>query len=281
MELPDGKTLRAGDHVSRNSQEEADIIFLRNQEASPLLQLPGEIRNKIYQYALGGHHIYLDEHQPSFKRLVIRRAEGKRISKDGLFALGYTCRQTHSESAILLFSLNEFIGYFWSTFEIQRCELFSPSQRNAIRNISVTICCFRHFKGSETIIVDKFGGLVRITLVATAVDVADTLEPGSECQPYTTDGRFHPISTSSATEPPVSSIDVDVDMSEAWEYAWETEHQDDDEDGQEQIEDEDGEGRKLVRCCSMARPQVPPFLKVLPTTQRFVTIHDYITQAHA
>lgn len=142
--------------------------FLRNQEASPLLQLPGEIRNKIYQYALGGHHIYLDEHQPSFKRLVIRRADGKRISKDDLFALGYTCRQTHSESAILLFSLNEFIGYFWSSFEIQRCEFFSPSQRNAIRNISVTICCFRHFKGSETIIVDKFGGLERITLVATA-----------------------------------------------------------------------------------------------------------------
>jgi hypothetical protein len=142
--------------------------FLQNQEASPLLQLPGEIRNKIYQYALGGHHIYLNEHQPSFKRLIIRGVDGKQTSKGDLFALGYTCRQTHSESAILLFSLNEFFGYFWSRFEVQRCELFSPSQRNAVRNISVTICCFRHFKGSEMIIVDTFGGLERITLVAAA-----------------------------------------------------------------------------------------------------------------
>lgn len=31
----------------------------------------------------------------------------------------------------------------------------------------------------------------------------------------------------------------------------------------------------------MARPQVLPSLKVLPTTHRFVTIHDYIAQVHA
>lgn len=31
----------------------------------------------------------------------------------------------------------------------------------------------------------------------------------------------------------------------------------------------------------MARSQVPPSLKVLPTTHRFVTIHDYITEVHA
>ncbi|CAN9337078.1 unnamed protein product [Alternaria sp. RS040] len=168
MKLPDGKTLRAGDHVSRDSQEEADAIFVRNQEASPLLQLPGEIRNKIYQYALGSHHIYLNEHYHNFKKIVIRGDDGKRISKDDLFALGYTCQQIHSESAVLLFSLNEFFGYFWSMFEVQRCELFTPSQRNAIRNISVTICCFRHFKGSDITIANTFGGLERVTLVATA-----------------------------------------------------------------------------------------------------------------
>jgi hypothetical protein len=115
----------------------------------------------------------------------------------------------------------------------------------------------------------------------SSVDVTDTLESGFECQPYTTDGRFHPISTSYATEPPVSPIDVDVDVFEEWEYELETEHQVDDEDGQECIEDEDDEGWKLVRCCGMARPQVPPSLKVLATTHRFVTIHDYITQVHA
>ncbi|KAH8698050.1 hypothetical protein GQ44DRAFT_718521 [Phaeosphaeriaceae sp. PMI808] len=116
----------------------------------------------------------------------------------------------------------------------------------------------------------------------SSVDVADTLDPGFDCQQYTTDGRsFHQISTSSATEPPISTISVAVDVFEEWEYDWVEEHRDDDEEDQEWIEDEDGEDRKLVRCCGMARPQAPPSLKVLPTTHHFVTVHDYITQVHA
>lgn len=115
-----------------------------------------------------------------------------------------------------------------------------------------------------------------------SVDIADSLGTYFDYQQYTTDGcSFHQISTSSATEPPVSSISVDVDVFEEWEYDWEEEHRDDDEKDEEWIEGEDGEDRKLVRCCGMARPQAPPSLKVLPTTHHFVTVHDYITQVHA
>jgi hypothetical protein len=116
----------------------------------------------------------------------------------------------------------------------------------------------------------------------SSVDVADTLDPGFDYQQYTIDGRtFHQISTSSVTEPPVSSISVDVDVFEEREYDWVEEHRDDDEEDQEWIEDEHSEGRKLVHCCGMARSQVPPSLKVLPTTHHFVTVHDYITHVHA
>lgn len=116
----------------------------------------------------------------------------------------------------------------------------------------------------------------------SSVDVADTLDPGFNCQQYTTDGRsFHQISTSPATEPPVSSISVDVDVFEEWEYAWAEEHRDDNERDQEWIGDDDSKDRKLVRCCGVARPRPPPSLKVLPTTHNFVTVHDYITQVHA
>lgn len=116
----------------------------------------------------------------------------------------------------------------------------------------------------------------------SSVDIADTLGPGFNCQQYATDGNsIHQISSSPATEPPVSSISVDVDVFEEWEFYWVEEHRDDDEEDQEWIENEEGEDRKLVRCCGTARPQASASLKVLPITHHFVTVHDYITQIHA
>jgi hypothetical protein len=116
-----------------------------------------------------------------------------------------------------------------------------------------------------------------------SVHVADTLDPDFHCQQYATagGGSFHPISTSPATDPPVSAISVEVDVLEQWQYNWEMEHGEDDEDHQEWIEDENGEDRKLVHCCGAARPPAALSLKVLPTTRPFVTVHDYITQVHA
>ncbi|KAG9188716.1 hypothetical protein G6011_07421 [Alternaria panax] len=172
MELRNGKAFGAWERLSRR---EADLRTLRNQQASPLLRLPGEIRNAIYEYALGGHHIYLNEHYPKLRSILIRSVDGEQVSKHHLFALGNTCRQTYSESAVMLLSLNEILGYFWSTIEHRRCARFTPSQRDAIRNISVLICCFRHFKSDETKIIDTFGGLQRITLVATGSQYNESL----------------------------------------------------------------------------------------------------------
>ncbi|USP74843.1 hypothetical protein yc1106_02117 [Curvularia clavata] len=116
----------------------------------------------------------------------------------------------------------------------------------------------------------------------SSVDVADTLGPDFNCQQYATyGGSFHPISTSPATEPPVSSISVEVDVLEQWQYNWEMEHREDDGEDHEWIEDENGEDRKLMHCCGESRPPAASSLKVLSTTRPFVTVHDYITQVHA
>jgi len=115
----------------------------------------------------------------------------------------------------------------------------------------------------------------------SSVEVADTLGPDSKCEPYTTDGHsFHKISTSPATEPPISSISVTIDDLDTWGYRWEGEHRDDNWDNQEWTGDSDDEDRELLRCCGIACPPPPPSLEVLPTTHPFITVHDYITQVH-
>ena len=126
---------------------------------------------------------------------------------------------------------------------------------------------------------------VRLSLfgpLESSVEVADTFDLDSKCEPYTTDGHsFHKISTSPATEPPVSSISVHIDELDTWGYRWGGEHRDDNWENQEWTGDSDDEDRELLRCCGMACPPPPPSLEVLPTTHPFVTVHDYITQVHA
>ena len=152
---------------------------------------------------------------------------------------------------------------------------------------SKDIPTYDSLRSSGTIVLSSMDMLrVRLSLfgsLESSVEVADTHDPDSKCEPYTTDGHsFHKISTSPATEPPVSSISsVHIDDLDTWGYRWEGEHRWDNEDNQEWVETENDEDRELLRCCGMACPPPPPSLEVLPTTHPFVTVHDYITQVHA
>ncbi|KAH6865255.1 hypothetical protein BKA58DRAFT_242099 [Alternaria rosae] len=151
---------------------------------------------------------------------------------------------------------------------------------------SKDIPTYDSLRSSGTIVLSSMDMLrVRLSLfgpLESSIEVADTLDQDSKCEPYTTDGHsFHKISTSPATEPPVSSISVNVDDLDTWGYRWEGEHRDDNWDNQEWTGDSDDEDRDLLRCCGIACPPPPPSLEVLPTTHPFVTVHDYITQVHA
>jgi hypothetical protein len=133
----------------------------------------------------------------------------------------------------------------------------------------------------------------------SSIQVADDLDAGanSTVSPYQltagTSPSFHQIASSPATEPPVSLIAVTISDLEDWAWRWAENHEDCgegydaenqrwiEEDGDEDDDDEDEPPRKLVHCCNQDRPQAPPPLKVRPTSKSFITVHDYITQAHA
>ncbi|KAL7624108.1 hypothetical protein AAE478_005665 [Parahypoxylon ruwenzoriense] len=139
--------------------------------------------------------------------------------------------------------------------------------------------------------------------LSTSIQVVDDpADPASPQKPYQTDpGSFHSISTSAATEPPVSSITVTQGDLDQWESDWVEEHvphaddysddavwvaapRGDDVEGEGEGEEEedggDAGGRKLMRCCDEDRPHAPPPLVVRASTQPFVTIHDFVTTVH-
>ena len=128
----------------------------------------------------------------------------------------------------------------------------------------------------------------------STIEVAEDLDASTNsCVPpyQLTTGinrSFHQISTSPATDPPVSSITVQITDLEDWAWRWTENHEDCDDEHQEWVgedgneDDEEEESlRKLVRCCDQNRPQAPPPLLVCPTSQTYVIVHDYIGQVHA
>lgn len=80
----------------------------QNNKKSPLLRFPGEIRNKIYQYALGGWHIHTG---PRITKIgtMCQRLEILEITwleATTITALPSACRQLHAETHLLLFTLD-------------------------------------------------------------------------------------------------------------------------------------------------------------------------------
>lgn len=77
-------------------------IAIRNQNQSPILRLPAEIRNKVYKYVLGGR-IY------RFKDAIDRgRAVLDTKGERHILGLLLVCHQTYSEASLLPYSLNKF-----------------------------------------------------------------------------------------------------------------------------------------------------------------------------
>ena len=86
---------------------------LRNQQESPLLRLPAEIRNAIYHYALGGNNVPCHD-LDMFKDPVGDWTPTRPVSN--LTTITRACRQTHAESALLFFKINQF-GTIFDPYE--------------------------------------------------------------------------------------------------------------------------------------------------------------------
>ena len=91
---------------------------------------------------------------------------------------------------------------------------------------------------------------------------------------------FHQISTSPATDPPVSSITVQLMELEDWESDWVDAHEPHAQHNSGDAQWSTEPRRRLMRCCGQDRPHPPAPLSVQSTEREFVTVHDFVTQTH-
>jgi len=94
----------------------------RNQRESPFLQLPPEIRNRIYEYALSRSHV--QKHR--YHSLWV----GLSTTQDP-FALLFVCRQIYAETAVLPYRLTRFGFTFFTGFN-RWLEKLMPVQRDSM-----------------------------------------------------------------------------------------------------------------------------------------------------
>ncbi|KAF2635243.1 hypothetical protein P280DRAFT_473967 [Massarina eburnea CBS 473.64] len=140
--------------ASSNSIENLDITK-RNATESPLLRLPAELRNRIYEYAIGGGIIVVDdiiafprdgwlEYTVTYRDASdvgnFSRFDGsdKPLRVSRIFALDRTCRQTWSESHKLLFSHNKFHFMVNETMKDFVRHRLTTAQRHAIKGASTS-----------------------------------------------------------------------------------------------------------------------------------------------
>lgn len=114
-------------------------------QASPLFRLPAEIRNQIYAYILGGEtfNIYCwRRYKPyGFATRILRK-------RKFFLALLAVCRQLHSETRLLPFSLNAFSFTSQDAFR-SWLDKFSLDQQKTIQKIHLVTWMARHMVEGE------------------------------------------------------------------------------------------------------------------------------------
>jgi hypothetical protein len=108
-----------------------------NATDSPLLRLPGELRNKIFEYVLGDldlHFTYAYGYQFDVRLETHQR---------NMLGLLFVCRQAHAETALLHYALNTFNFTLTEIFDVKNfLQGMSAAQRKAIQRI------YTHWKGN-------------------------------------------------------------------------------------------------------------------------------------
>lgn len=105
----------------------------------PLLRLPPELRNRIWEYALGGHIFTVRSCDPKSK---VVHFEVSSEEKKGTTLLR-ACRQIYAETALLPFRLNAFM--FHSESSIRWVACLSPGQQMLVSRVCLTTDDYTHF----------------------------------------------------------------------------------------------------------------------------------------
>jgi len=140
----------------------------RNDIESPILRLPGELRNKVYRYVFGNMII---ETSTAYEATIHRH--NYLVARDGfrgkrtpdLYRMGgilFTCRKLYAEARLLPLQLS--ITRIQSAFDGRLQVRLQAPQLNAIRTICVSYDTLMQdgigpvlhpFKGLKRVIVDK------------------------------------------------------------------------------------------------------------------------------
>ena len=136
----------------------------RNQEESPLLRLPAEIRNRIYEYALGLGRTF---------RMDIRRNANlvgvdKKSKEKNCLSLLRACRQIYAEAVLIPFRVNTFVFHGQHIFD-EWTSTVLPIRREAVASIELRttsrrIMMWTHNRTSDYALFpwSKFPGLKKI-----------------------------------------------------------------------------------------------------------------------
>ncbi|EUC37455.1 hypothetical protein COCCADRAFT_33364 [Bipolaris zeicola 26-R-13] len=114
-------------------------VYERNQESSPLLHLPAELRVKIYNYVFDADSI-----SPKYETQDHRTWEYPRSN----LSLIQTCRQTWAETRLLPFTRSVFSGYSEHVIEML-CKNLTRSQANAISRVSLLVDAFAIYRDGK------------------------------------------------------------------------------------------------------------------------------------
>ncbi|KAJ4382921.1 beta transducin [Didymella sp. IMI 355093] len=125
--------------VTRKSSNNVKVIKADSQ--SLLLRLPPELRNRIWEYALGGHVFDVVTRTVYERRKRINKAKVWDLPKN-TFALLRVCRQIYAEPALLPYKHNAF--RFKSEDAFDWVASLRPVQQNLISEIHIATldaCC--------------------------------------------------------------------------------------------------------------------------------------------
>lgn len=149
----------------------------KNAKESPLLRLPAEIRNHIFEMALDGHTI-----KPDAPRTLNNR--------DNRFDLLQSCRQIYAETGILPYRLSTFSFRYLNTMK-KWCDRLPPIQRQAISAIqfpyrrewaeheeATTLLCFPNLPNLKNVDVILLGQAGAEVACNGARDAEKRLEEG-------------------------------------------------------------------------------------------------------
>jgi hypothetical protein len=148
----------------------------QNQRTSPLLRLPAELRNSIYEYALSSFKVDIWAPTDNIE-VFYKDAAGKLYGAPHFQALTTTCLQIYNETKLLPIALSEFRGHpehvalflarqHFEASRIQRLRLFvSEGDQDFVHNWISTL-------EEEFSLGEKFVGELR--------EIKDALGPGSK-----------------------------------------------------------------------------------------------------